>query len=275
MPVENNITIQATANINVGGGGTTAPTPGSPRTQRPTLSPAERYELAEKRRAELAEYIVKTRLDEKNALDQIVAKELRATDIERRREFAARKLSYNLLAMQMTLLGINFSTMMFVSSLHKAGILTEEQYKTWTQIQGVMSAVLSLAQMILAIEQLITIEKIQQAIASITEKGFLAPLAAAAAIVGAGMLIAYFSGAFNQVKKAAKGAYVPATPGGMMFVVGEGGQNEVISPEPMLRQIVREESGSKIIIYAMDSEDVIRGLKRAKMEMDLRGDRIW
>ena len=103
----------------------------------------------------------------------------------------------------------------------------------------------------------------------------LAPVAAAAAAIGIIALLAYMNSAANQAKKAAKGAYVPATPGGMMFIVGEGGQNEVISPEPMLRQIVREESGSKIIIYAMDSEDVIRGLKRAKMEMDLRGDRIW
>jgi cell wall-associated NlpC family hydrolase len=41
----------------------------------------------------------------------------------------------------------------------------------------------------------------------------------------------------------ASGAYVRARPGGVRAVVGEGGDDEVVSPVPMLRKVVREELG--------------------------------
>lgn len=47
---------------------------------------------------------------------------------------------------------------------------------------------------------------------------------------------------------AATGAWVRATPGGVPVTVAEGGEDEVIAPEPMLRQIVRQESGNGGVI---------------------------
>lgn len=44
-------------------------------------------------------------------------------------------------------------------------------------------------------------------------------------------------------RTAAYGAFVPARAGGWDFTVGEGGQDEVIAPVPMLRRVVREETG--------------------------------
>jgi len=280
MPVENNITIQASANINVGGtGGAVA---SGAAGGRPIMSspyrPEDRYAAyygLENTRFVREKEITAELEKQELARAKLMRYEQAEANLERQKLQQLRMQGNSLLAMQMTLLGINFSTMMFVSSLHKAGVLTEEQYKIATQLSGVLSTILSFTQMILAVEQLLNVIEWSKAAAKIAQYGLLAPMAAAAAGIAIAAILGYMYMTQQQAKKAAKGAYVPATPGGMMFIVGEGGQNEVISPEPMLRQIVREESGSKIIIYAMDSEDVIRGLKRAKMEMDLRGDKIW
>jgi hypothetical protein len=43
--------------------------------------------------------------------------------------------------------------------------------------------------------------------------------------------------------KYASGGFVRARPGGQMATIGEGGQDEIVSPIPMLRDIVRTESG--------------------------------
>ncbi len=43
-----------------------------------------------------------------------------------------------------------------------------------------------------------------------------------------------------DIPQFAKGGYVPATPGGQLAVIGEGGQNEIVSPEPRLAAMARD-----------------------------------
>lgn len=48
---------------------------------------------------------------------------------------------------------------------------------------------------------------------------------------------------FPDIPRLAGGAFARARPGGMFANIAEGGQDEIVSPVPMLRQIVRQESG--------------------------------
>lgn len=47
--------------------------------------------------------------------------------------------------------------------------------------------------------------------------------------------------ALDRLPRAASGAFVPSRPGGQLYQVAEGGQDEIITPVPMMQRIVRDE----------------------------------
>jgi len=47
--------------------------------------------------------------------------------------------------------------------------------------------------------------------------------------------------ALDRLPRAASGAFVPARAGGQLYQVAEGGQDEIITPVPMMQRIVRDE----------------------------------
>lgn len=69
---------------------------------------------------------------------------------------------------------------------------------------------------------------------------------------------------FPDVAYLARGGVVKPTPGGTPVVMGEAGQVEIGSPEPLLRRIVREESGSggagRLDVY-LHGDGVLRGIR--------------
>jgi hypothetical protein len=50
---------------------------------------------------------------------------------------------------------------------------------------------------------------------------------------------------FPNIPRLAHGAFATARPGGMLANIAEAGQDEIVSPVPMLRQIIREETGNR------------------------------
>ena len=202
---------------------------------------------------------------------------------QRRQMNNYRLISNSLLAINMSLLGVNFSLMTFGMSLKRAGVLTDQQYETFLKIQGALGMIISATQFLLSIESLIVaIKQVQEikewsiAGARIAQYGLLAIGAAAAAAMGVAMVIAIRSGLMASIMSrfglAANGAYVMANPAGHPFIVGEGGQNEVIAPEPMLRRLIAENSGgNNITVYAIDSKDVRDVLEELTMDNIRRG----
>lgn len=61
----------------------------------------------------------------------------------------------------------------------------------------------------------------------------------------------------------ATGGYFRSRPGGYLGVIGEGRESEVLAPEPVLRSIVRQESGSGLTIQIMGNVYSDRDLNRS------------
>jgi phage-related protein len=95
---------------------------------------------------------------------------------------------------------------------------------------------------------------------SMAEGGFLGnpdPSTARPGDSGAG------GGVLSGARGFAAGGYFPARAGGYLGVIGEGYYDEVVAPEPMLREVIREESGgggTTIIVHVAGSITTARGL---------------
>lgn len=288
-----NVNFTYAPNINVGGGGgggggTTGPT----RSSKSIYDIAPQYGYSEEEIERARRYNEEKRvrnvmereyLDDKRTelqVERAMSKEIEERN-KRQEMFHKQEMNYyrsvqnSLLAINMSLLGVNFSLMTIGMSLKRAGILTEQQYETFVQIQGVLGTIISLTQLILSLQSLysaiasvIEMKEWSIAAAKVAQYGIMA----LAAVVVIGAALAVFWGYSQKMKKAAFGAYVPARAGGVPMIVGEANQPEVVAPEPMLRRLIAESgSGSNITIYAIDSKDVRRVLEDLEIDNSRRG----
>ncbi len=277
--VETNFTYAPVINVGGGGGGTAAPAGGGGSAVPPPRKPspyelAPQYGYSEEDIARAKKFNEELRVRNTMERERVTIQKEQETSM-RRQMGMARGISNTILAINMSLLGINFSLMTFGASLKRAGILTDQQYETFIQIQGALGMITSAMQILLSIESLLlALKQLQEikewsiAAAKIAQYGMLA--IAAVGIVA--IALASFGVIGNRARKAAFGAYVESNPVGTPFIVGEGGVNEVIAPEPMLRRIVRESgSGTTVTIYAIDSKGVREALEDLDLDNSRRG----
>jgi hypothetical protein len=188
---------------------------------------------------------------------------------------ADRQYNRGVLIMNMSILGLSFSTMMFARSMSQLFGLTVEQTKQLNQYTAALYIVASAMQLVMSIESLLTIVRKRHFewtfAQKLAEANWLAPVLAAT-IIGS-ILIGLAS-----IKFAQTGAWIPATPGGQLVMVGEGGQGEIISPIPMMKKTMMEvlmESGGgmrgTIIVNALDGDSVIDVLTNANLIAKNRG----
>lgn len=205
----------------------------------------------------------------------------------------ARMFSGQVLAMNMSMLGVLFSMMTMNMQLKIMMGLSAEQGKIFDkwmspvqftmslmmQIMSIVLATTSAAQFRNTLEQQLTTEKAKQvgvtaaqlalekkiAVAKLAQYGIYAVIAAGFILMAIAMV---------QAKMAQYGAVVTPRPGGVPLIVGEGREVEIVTPEPLLRRIIREEGGPRQVnIYAIDVDSAARIWNKVVLDSKKRGVR--